>query len=235
MSSFDFTIHMIIAHYDKDVSWISNLTLPKGNIFIYQKRNPAGTLYLPNRGNECLAYVRHIVDHYYRLADYSVFLHDNPLQHCKNFMEYLQSLPIFASHLDYVAGKPRPLVFITDKYLNNSQTILKEYIPDVFEYHVKWVGTPIPSHGTSIWCNGQFQVSKELIRRKPLEFWQDLLVDLLDSDSIHGDEHGVFICGYLEQMWHELFGYPAVTDIHSPLFNDGQQGVMCNRNSRDPI
>ena len=226
----EFSVHLIIAHFQEDVAWLKDVHgIKKENIFLYQKHSPNGERYIKNTGNECHAYVRHIVDHYDKLPDYAIFLHDKPVKHCPNYLDYLNHAPIYESKKDFENGKPRPLVFITDLYQNHSLMTLNTHIPDIHTYYKKWLGKPIASYGTSIWSNGQFQVAKERILARPLGFWQEVLLELTSSDKMHGERHGVYICGYLEQMWHELLGNPPVTQIISRAYINGEEKQMCNK------
>lgn len=228
------SVQLVVAHWQGDVSWTKEFTgIPKENIFVYQKHSPNKEMYVENTGNECHPYVRHIVDHYNKLADYTIFLHDLPAKHCKNYMDYLNSAPVYASKEDKNNNKPRDLVFFTDMYRNNSEHRLRLYIPELFTYYEKWMGHKMASWGTSIWCNGQFQVHRDLIRLRSHEFWKELLRDMKSSDASHGTQHGIYVCGYLEQVWHELFGKPAVTPLYSPSFVNGKEMAMCNRDPKD--
>ncbi len=236
-SAANHTVHLVVANYKESMSWINKTSFPRERIFVYQKHSPDQPRHLPNKGNECLAYVKHIVDHYQSLPDYLICLHDKPVKHCPNYLEYLDNAPIYESKADFENNKPSELMFITEMYRNNSKEIIQTYIPETFSYYKKWLGKEMPAWGTSIWCNGQFQVSKRLILMRPFSFWKELQDELLKSGPgiSYGDSHGIYICGYLEQVWNQLFGRSEVTPIISTAYVNGREGAMCNRNPKDPI
>lgn len=228
-SAANFSVHLVVAHYNEDLSWLHSVThISQNDTFVYQRHSPLKPRYLPNKGNECLPYVRHIVDYYDTLPDYMICVHGHPLKHCPNYLTYLNSAPIFATKADFEAGKPRELVFITDTYRNNSFNRLRN-LPKFFEYYEKVLGKPIPAFGTSIWASAQFQVCKELIRRRPLTFWTGLLAELQSNATLGNGPYGVYVCGWLEQIWHQIFGMGEVTSVVSTAYVEGVQSPMCNR------
>lgn len=232
-------VHLVIANYNEDVSWIKNVTLiPPEDIFLYQKgnKNVDKQYYtVPNRGNECLPYVTHIVRNYnHSLADFTYFLHGLPQKHCPNILEYLNSGPIYETKQDFLDHKPRKVVFLTDTYIKHQPAALKQSIPDLYPYYQTMFGRPLSDAGTSIWANGQFIVSSKLIKKKPYSFWKDIELDLLSDDSTHGSKHGVYVCGYLEQMWHEIWGGGPVPDVRSMAYVNGKEGAVCNRDMNAP-
>ncbi len=225
-----FSVHLIIANYNENVEWTDQVTaIPKENIFVYQKNSPKKERYLQNTGNECHAYLRHIVTHYDSLPDYCIFVQGSPMDHCKNYLDYLNNAPVYATKKDFAQQKPKDLLFITNMYQNHTRETLTKHIPEIYQYYQRWLNKNIPPWGTSFWSNAQFQVSRHLIQARPVQYYQNMLKELVTPDRIHGDAHGIYVCGYLEQMWHQIFGYPELTDIHNTAYVNGEEKPMCGR------
>lgn len=58
---------------EEDFSWIVRDSISSNahkNLLIYQRTDPAGPNYIDtNNGNECLTYVKYIIDHYHSLPE----------------------------------------------------------------------------------------------------------------------------------------------------------------------
>jgi hypothetical protein len=201
---------------------MDSLSFPKSNIFVYQKHSPDLPLFLPNKGNECLAYVQYIVDHYNSLPDYVIFVHGRAMKHCDNIVDYLNGSLIYATKEDLERNTPRDLVFLSGLYRNVSNSVTNIAFHEFEKYYKKWFGKETPKHGYTFWCCGQFFVSKMLILLRPLEFWRDLLNELLF------EENGIYICAYLEFVWHQLFGKNEDTIPFSNAYINGREAPVCN-------
>ena len=70
----------VIAHYDEALDWLEDLP-PACSRIVYHKHHSARENRLPNIGREAHTYLHHILTHYDRLADLTVFLQGRPLDH----------------------------------------------------------------------------------------------------------------------------------------------------------
>ena len=68
-------IMMVVAKYKEDVSWARQGAIP---YVIYDKNKD-----VPNMGRESETYLRHIIQNYDNLPDYTLFLQWKPFDHAK--------------------------------------------------------------------------------------------------------------------------------------------------------
>ena len=78
------SVHVVIAHYNENTSWINNIkykyTLITKNGF------PLETI--PNKGNEASGYLQYIISNYETLSEYTIFVHGHQNSwHCKENMD----------------------------------------------------------------------------------------------------------------------------------------------------
>ena len=68
----DIDYHVVVATNAETLGqWLRHV---KGSHFIYQRKDPNAPLYLPNKGNECLPYVEHIINNFDQLPPIVFFL-----------------------------------------------------------------------------------------------------------------------------------------------------------------
>jgi Protein of unknown function (DUF3431) len=87
-------IDLVIAHYNEDLSWVSNVT-PGLRSLVYHKGSGSSGLpgrQLPNVGREAHTYLHHIVTCYEELSPVTVFCQGHPFDHCSNFHAVLKEL-----------------------------------------------------------------------------------------------------------------------------------------------
>ncbi len=65
--------HVVVAHFNHDISWTKNL---KYSYTIISKKDVPKDIW-PNKGNEASTYIKYIIDHYYELYEYTIFVHDH--------------------------------------------------------------------------------------------------------------------------------------------------------------
>lgn len=151
--------HVVIAHYDEDLSWTQNLRYP---FTIYSKQDiPDGQI--PNKGYEVSSYLRYIIDHYHQLCVYTVFVHG----HRKSWHS--------TQNMD---DKINDMVF--DQVYQNINTIQEMEIMDIEKCN--WADDmcailDVISHSIKesihvdrlvYYQAAQFYVHRDLIRRNPL-------------------------------------------------------------------
>jgi len=71
----DAQTHVVVAHYNEDLSWISKYKSPDVKFHVYSKGelSPETTLIYPNVGRESHTYLAHIVNNYDKLPPWVVF------------------------------------------------------------------------------------------------------------------------------------------------------------------
>lgn len=185
-------LELVVARYKENIDWL--LEIKDYKTTIYNKNS--GDNLLPNVGRESHTHLYHIVKNYDNLADFTLFVQGNPLDHCRNFFKILDDIKSM-SNLDQ------------DKYIGLSEGLItcdgngrphcgKEHLPlaKLYEYLFER-----PSPEIFI-CNsaGQFGVSKNLILKNSKNFYEKALNTLsYDSSPIEG------YC--FERMWTSIFGF----------------------------
>ena len=189
---------IVVSRFKENTGWISSAQSLGYKITEYNKFE--GKNLLQNVGKESHTYLTHIVRNYDNLADITIFLQGNPLEHCKNLFESLEGIRYQKIPFQYYGlseglitcdGNGRPHCGVTHLPLGKLYTHLFDKVPpDVFV------------------CNsaGQFAVTKDLIRRNPVHLYEKCLMTLsYDINPIEG------FC--MERMWTSLFGFKNDTTL----------------------
>lgn len=218
---FQYRIHMVVAHCREDLGWLA--TKLKGvprttRLFIYEKCGQTTLVdSLPGaekfeaitvvakpdkgraRGDECSAYLAHIVSQYDLLADFTIFLQSDPQDHLHfDFFDLvLRSLAATTYAVPYL-----PL---------NGPRHVRTLTPCLSAVHEELFGTNL----TDIigpYCCAQFIVARDAIVRHPREFYVKMmeLVDgtrNVDLCGVEGTKRSTQCYGY-EFLWHIVFGEP---------------------------
>lgn len=177
---------LVIAAYDRDYSWISNLndSIKKT---VYRKGGDGSCgdheIYLSNNvGRDVHTFFYHIINQYDSLADFTFFSQDDPFDHISNY-------------IDIVNGTP-------DDW--NSQALLKSeglwFFETCYGAILKSDQRGAPHHYglnmCSVWnkifeeacpesfdfaAAGHFCISREQVHKKPKEFYEKVL-NVLETD-----------------------------------------------------
>lgn len=184
---------VLIAHYDKDLSWADELLVVK--VFILTANPEAPHKKVKNRGNDSSHYLSFIIDNYDNLPERTVFCHD----HKTNWTQE-DSLPNIINNLNWEVSKyfsigarcnywtclPYPEKPYHEQAMRRNWTILEDYLPypDVLTY---FAGT-------------QFCVHRDLILQYPKVFYESLRDWVY---TVHEAEW--FIGRFFEYTWHYIF------------------------------
>lgn len=83
-------IEIVVSHFQEQLQWLEDFgSLP---ITVYSKGDPGGPNPLKNVGREAETYLHHILTHYDRLPEVTVFLQGNPHEHVPDLFEKICSL-----------------------------------------------------------------------------------------------------------------------------------------------
>jgi len=204
---------IIVSKYNEDIKWTDYFY--KSDIIIYDKslKPIPGSIPLPNVGMNQHTYFHYIVNNYYNLPDYVIFLQGNPFDHMKrditseNFQQKIYEL---------ILSKPET---IKDVYIPNWHIhTLNELSPGlkVPEYYEYFFGVKFP--GVIKFTSGsQYIIPKSRILERPLEFYEEIYKmatdigpnDFLWFDVHHNDEpfDPSFITAWsLERFFLPIFG-----------------------------
>lgn len=181
---------IIVSHYKEDLGWLQELSRSDFKITIYNKYE--GENLLPNVGRESHTYLTHIVNHYENLADVSIFLQGNPIEHCKDLLKKLESVKYYK--YEYL-GLSDGLIMCDG---NGRPHCGGDHLPAAKLY--EWL---FDAESPEVFvCNsaGQFAVTRDAIKLRSKAFYEKALKTLdYDINPIEG------YC--FERMWSSIFGY----------------------------
>merc|ERR1712226_1322290 len=149
------------------------------------------------RGDECSAYLTHIVDRYDRLADFTIFLQSDPYDH------------LHFDFLDLVLRSIAAATFTATYLPLNGPRHLRTLTPCLQAVHEELFGTNL-TELVGPYCCAQFVVSRGAIRARSNRFYKRMLgmVDgsqSIDLCGVEGAKRSTQCYGY-EFLWHVVFG-----------------------------
>lgn len=196
-------IELVVSKYKEDISWTQKVS-SKLKITTYDKSTQNSINSLPNVGRESHTYLHHIISRWDSLAEITVFCQGNPFDHCHNFIDILNSMKneyFFYNFLGILRVSN-----VDDKFIGYGPllTCTKYGLP-----HSEPVQLPIPqdcqylglncTEEISFYAGAQFSVHKDIIKKRPLQFYQNA-IQLVNKDISP-------ISGYsFERLWHIIFG-----------------------------
>jgi len=198
---------IVVSRYNKSTEWTDkfiHLPLQAGTkVFVYDKENPNNPYNVPlNKGNEASVYLKHIIDYYDDLAEYTYFIHDEEYSwhHHGSVIDLFQdAYAILSESTDigfynvnhFIMGTIYTNIYILE-ILQWYQEFIEEYIP--FD-NLKSEDFTIGHKGAA-----QFLIKRETINKLPKLFYERLYNWLITTD-IPSEITGRF----LEWTWHIFF------------------------------
>jgi hypothetical protein len=158
------TIEVVVARYSEKLDWIDHIP---HTVTVYNKGNDDIDKFprtLPNVGREGHTYYVHICNNYDHLADYTVFLQGNPLDHSSDILHQLLCLP------------EKPFHELSSYVLTQPKTVH----PHMIDTYTRIFGNECPEYFT-FGAGAQFCVSKEQILKRPKEFYANIVEILSHS------------------------------------------------------
>lgn len=171
-------IDLVVARYNENIDWLSEIDYQFNKIFIYNKgRKLISNLPIydiPNIGREADTYLTYIIDNYDNLSDFVVFLQGNPFDHTPNILNIINKLP----HIEIINPNFKEIIPLGKIWTNNfgKITTITKYrgysgIKQVFEI---FYGVGItPKIFTASW-GAQYIIKKELIYKYSLQQYKDV-------------------------------------------------------------
>jgi hypothetical protein len=81
--------HLVISRHQEDITWIKKID-PSIKVFLYNKGSALPNhIPLPNTGRESHTYLHHILQHYNKLPDITIFVQGNPFDHTKDVIKLI--------------------------------------------------------------------------------------------------------------------------------------------------
>lgn len=181
---------VLIAHYDKDVSWAKGLK----DVFIYTSNEGYPYTKVRNRGNDASHYLSFILDHYENLPERTVFCHDHKVDWTQKF-----ALRYIIEHLNWEVAP----YFSIGARCNLWECIHYDSKP----FHIEamkrsWVilePLPYPEKLTYI-AGTQFCVHRDLILQYPKSFYENCREWVYTTKEAEW-----FIGRFFEYTWHYIF------------------------------
>jgi len=171
---------VVVSRYNENLKWIINTDMPYFNIKIYNKgKDSVKNEYrkIPNQGRDGETILRYIIENYYNLPPYVLFLQGNPFEHSKVTINSIYN------YLYMYAGQFKGSIqsFESDIHSEEVNGNLKEYCMHLFGH--------APSH-VDFSPGIQYIISRELIKNVPLTTFQKLRQMLINADS---DDENTYI------------------------------------------
>lgn len=198
------SIELVVAHYHESLNWLRRVpaTIQKT---VYSKSDTLPSIpnvSLPNVGREAHTYLYHLVTRYDSLADFTIFCQGKPFDHAYDFHHSLRAFA--AGDLPNTPFKWLGHIIDTDTpdgqlFREWSKNDTGEGL-DLTGFHRQLFNADGPQD-YPFYLGAQFVVSRELVRRQPLVFYQKALeLSLNYPDAAH--------C--YERMWDRVFGVEGV-------------------------
>lgn len=194
-------LEVVICHFKEDLQWTSSLKHP----FVVYNKNPKNNhLYkfnLPNYGFDTITYLTYITNNYNNLPDYVCFAQDYPFDHCENFVELVNNFDFKSEWKHLGLCYERTTTGPDPKHCHLAQTL------EFAKKHNIECSSPIKYIQSA-----QCIVSKKLILRRPVEFYEHLKTVF---PTLH---HITNVNFTMEYLWPTILGFAH--EIR-PEFYDG--------------
>ena len=178
---------LVIARYSEDLSWIDNVNC---QYLIYNKGLPLdiSSISTTNIGRESETYLRYIKDNYHNLPNIIIFAQGNPFDHCADFINKVNSLEVLdADYVTLCDATYSINIDITQPYLKE---ITEKFIPEYSNVCKDW----------DFGAGAQYAVSKKLILKKPIDWWEQLYATHMYYSTLNSDSQ-YHIPHTFERLW----------------------------------
>jgi hypothetical protein len=180
------TKDLIIAHYERDYSWISSLDENVKKI-VYTKNeslvNPNEILITPNLGRCVHTFFYHLYTQYDNLADFTITAQDYPFDHVNNYSDIINGdISVWNEFAQYKVGECWwfcTCYHLWTSYMDGGPSHPGLNIPPVWS---ELFDEPVP-HDVIFSAGGHFVVSKEQVRKRPREFYGKVCNILQTNDQ----------------------------------------------------
>lgn len=198
------SIELVVARYQEPLNWLRKV--PKAiRVTVYNKHEQPeqSAVQLPNVGREAHTYLHHLVSRYDDLDEWTVFCQGKPFDHAYDFHHSLRAFAADPSSI----GPFRWLGHIIDTDDDQGERLFKRWSKnedgrnlDLRGFYRALFGTDGPKLYTFV-LGAQFVVHRDIIRQRPLGFYQHALdLSLLFPDAAH--------C--YERSWDKVFDVTGI-------------------------
>lgn len=182
------TTHVVIAHYNEDLSWVTKLQYP----FTVISKNGLPKDTAPNKGNEASSFLEYIVKNYETLNDYTFFVHGHrsSWHHAEPMDEKINRLTCDLPYFNVNDIPPFRILNCQD----TTNQILRQYP------QVEHILGPLNLDSMTFRMGAQFYIHKDAIRSRPLETYQQLYAFIMKNTGQSFEDGLLF-----ERIWHFIF------------------------------
>ena len=182
---------IVIAKYKEDILWISKLNL--SNIIIYDKSDDPipGSIPRKNIGREAETFINYVIENYYNLPDYVIFLQGDPFGHIedpsitKDNLQYLIDQTIQGGRLT------KTIPFMARWYHYPKEPLAASYPPFKFPEYFRLLFGVEPPENRFFAAGCQYIVPRANIVHRPLKFYKKLYKMIIRNkiyDPTHAHE-----------------------------------------------
>lgn len=159
---------VLSSHYNEDLSWINFVKYP---VVIYSKTLENKNFIDFNKVQEAPAYLKYIIDNYYNLPEYTIFVHghlNSIHQDDKNIVDIINSIEINSNIINLNRKDWTGHIYEGLDEFDKKYCWLSENWNDMFGDFLE-----LPKELKFYSC-AQFVINKNCITQYPIEFWQRL-------------------------------------------------------------
>lgn len=185
-------VEFVIAKYKEDLSWIDILEPYRFRIY---NKDDGGDL--PNIGREAHTYLHHIIENYDKLADVTVFLQGNPLDHTSHPHPNYRLITDKDELKKLIESHPFDITepFFSGHIFTTSDAIIP--CQNLFGQKVDYIRFT----AGALWI-----VQKADILNRPRIFYELLQKEVIQHENITIDERHLSINPWsLERLWQFIF------------------------------
>lgn len=181
-------MHVVIAHYNEDLSWVTNLRYP----FTILSRNGLPKNTAPNKANEASVFLEYILKYYNELDEYTVFIHAHRTSwhHEAPIDETINNLVCLFPYCNLNDFTPS----LIRKCSSTLRQMQEEYP------RIEPILGPIDYNQFSFRLGAQFYVHRNAIRSRSWETYK-ALYDVIMNGEGKSFEDGLLF----ERVWHFIF------------------------------
>lgn len=187
---------LVISQYNEDFSWTNKLK-NQYKIFLYQKLNPNNPLNHPiNKGQEASVYLKYIIDNYYNLNEYTIFVHahETSPHHNGSIADILNNIYGMKTYY-YNLNNYKLGYILTNSWIEEIKEWYKEYLePELGDINL--YGDFTYNH---MGC-GQFLVHKNTILKRSIIFYKNLYNWIITTDLPNNKTSR-----FMEWTWHLMW------------------------------
>jgi Protein of unknown function (DUF3431) len=183
--------HVIIAHYNEDLTWVNNLNYPY--TVISKNGLPQDTL--TNKGFEASSYLKYIIDNYDNLAEFNIFVHGH-----RNAWHMIENIDEKINRLEFIKDYCNINDKVNKQIVYNKNEVNRKHIITVVNKISEVLGEPIEIDKILFNQAAQFYVCKNNILRNKKETYVELFNFLMETDIYSFATSRGF-----EYTWHIIF------------------------------